>query len=137
MMARRPASGPTAGELRLLEVLWDGGPATVQEIQESLDEDLAESTIRTLLRILLEKGRVRRSKHGRAFVYEAVIGREPTRRRAVRELVDRFFGTPGDLVLNVLEDEELGPDEMAALKRLVEAHSARDAARDPSPGGSA
>ena len=119
-MAGRPSSGITDGELRLMRVLWARGPSTVLELQAALDDDLAESTIRTLLSILVRKGFAHRQKDGRAFVYNAVVERDNTRRRAVKDVVQRFFGTPGDLVLNVVRNEKLGSAELAELKKLVQ-----------------
>ena len=106
-----------------MRLLWSDGPATVLELQAGLGEDLADSTIRTLLGILIDKGYVSRRKEGRAFVYEAAAERGRTRQKAVRDLVDRFFGTPGHLVLNIVKSEELGPEELAELRRMLDEHA--------------
>lgn len=123
-MVRKRSPVITDGELRLMRILWDAGPSTAPELQRELDPELAQSTIRTLLGILVKKGLARRWREGRPFVYEAVVGRQKSERRAVIDLVDRFFGTPGDLVLNVVRTEDLEPSVLAELKRLVEAKEA-------------
>src|ERR1700746_2428011 len=95
-----------------MDVIWDKGKATVAEVAEALPENLrlAYNTVLTTLRILEEKGYLRhtKAKEGRAFVYEAVVGRQEAGRSAVRYLVSRFFrNSPELLVLNLLEDENL------------------------------
>lgn len=119
-MARPPSSTFTDGELRLMNVLWARGAATVLEIQEQLDEPLADSTIRTLLGILESKGHVRRVKQGRAHVYEPTMDRGEARETVVRQVVKRFFRSPADLVLNLLDADELNAKELARIRRAIE-----------------
>ena len=79
------------------------------------------STVQTILRILENKGYVAHEKVARAFVYRPIVNARQARRRALRHLVTRLFeGSPGLLVLNVLEDEELSPSELKQLKKLIE-----------------
>ena len=117
----RPASPTlTDGELRLMNVLWQRGASTVLEIQQSLDEDLADSTIRTLLGVLESKGYVVRERSGRAHVYRARVEQGEVRSRMVRQVVRRFFGSPADLVLNLLDAGELDAKELARIRRAIE-----------------
>src|SRR5687767_3287806 len=106
-MARKRSGSLTDGELRLMQVLWRSGPVTVLEMQDLLDDELVDSTIRTLLRILEDKGYVERRKEGRAFRYFALVDEEETRVSVLDQVVRRFFRTRADLVLNLLEDGEL------------------------------
>jgi BlaI family penicillinase repressor len=122
-MPRPPSPVLTEAELRLMKVLWSRGPMTAGEIVGALADEvsLAESTVRTMLGILKEKGYVRAAARGRAFVYHAIVDQSTARRSVVRYLVSRFFnGSPGELVLNVLNDEELDAEEVARLRRLIE-----------------
>jgi predicted transcriptional regulator len=107
-----------------MDVVWDKGSATVSEVAEALPKDLglAYNTVLTTLRILEEKGYLRHTKRddARAFVYEAVVGRNEAGRNAVRYLVSRFFrNSPELLVLNLLEDEELSGRELARIRKMV------------------
>lgn len=123
-MARKRSPTLTEAELRLMKVLWDSGPSTVGEVLDALPNrvNLAYSTVRTTLRILEQKGYVRHEKDGRAFVYHPLIDRGEARRSAVRYVVSRFFNnSPELLVLNVLESEELGDEDMKRLKKLIDA----------------
>ena len=123
-MARKKSPHLTEAELRLMDVLWEKGDATIAEIAEALpgQPGLAYNTVLTTMRILEEKGYVAHTKadERRAFVYRAVIGREEAGRTAVRYLVSRFFrNSPELLVLNLLEDEQLSDRELARIRKLV------------------
>ena len=123
-MARKKSPHLTEAELRLMDVIWDKGSATVSEVADALpkDLDLAYNTVLTTLRILEEKGYLRHTKRddARAFVYEALVGRNEAGRNAVRYLVSRFFrNSPELLVLNLLEDEELSAKEQARIRKMI------------------
>ena len=92
------------------------------------------------MRILERKGYVRHTKEGRAFVYHPVVERGEVSRKAVRNLLKRFFqDSPELLILNVLEDEGLAESELIRLKRLIAGEPAADepAADEPAEGGGA
>ncbi len=123
-MARKRSPNLTEAELRLMDVLWDRGSATVGEVAEALPKELglAYNTVLTTLRILEEKGYLTHTKaeEGRAFVYQPVVGREEASRNAVRYLVSRFFrNSPELLVLNLLENEELSEPELQRIRTLI------------------
>ena len=123
-MARNKSPHLTEAELRLMDVIWDKGPATVSEVNDALPKDvgLAYNTVLTTLRILEDKGYLRHTKRddARAFVYQAVVGRNEASRNAVRYLVSRFFrNSPELLVLNLLEDEELDAKELSRIRKMV------------------
>jgi predicted transcriptional regulator len=114
----------TEAELRLMDVLWDKGHATVSEVCESLPKQLslAYNTVLTTMRILEDKGYLRHTKaaEGRAFVYRPAVRRETASRNAVRHLLRRFFGnSPGKLVLNLLENDELDDEELRRIRKLM------------------
>jgi predicted transcriptional regulator len=123
-MARKKAPLLTEAELRLMNVVWRKGQATVAEVAAALPKelDLAYNTVLTTLRILDAKGYVRHSKakDGRAFVYRPAVGRVEATRSAVRHLLRRFFGdSPEALVLNLLEDETLSETELKSIRLLL------------------
>ena len=124
---RKKTVGLTDAELRLMEVLWKKGAATVSDVVDGLPKNvaLAYSTVLTTLRILENKGHVRHTKDGRAFVYQAVIRREQARESAVTHLLRRFFeGSPELLMLNLIEGKKIDPRELARLrKRIAEEES--------------
>ena len=122
-MARTPSPALTDAEARVMAVLWDRRHATVADVVAALEKErpVSYSTVQTILRILETKGYVSHSKAARAFVFRPLVNERQARRRALRHLVTRLFrGSPGLLVLNVLEDERIDPDEWKQLKRLIE-----------------
>ena len=123
-MARKKSPNLTECELRLMDVMWEKGSATVAEVAEALPKELglAYNTVLTTLRILEEKRYLRHTKadEGRAFVYTPLVGRNEAGRNAVRYLVSRFFrNSPELLVLNLLEDEELSAGELDRIRELI------------------
>ena len=121
-MPRKRSTTLTDGELRLMQVLWKHGRGTVSEVVDALPGPRrpAYNTVLTMLRILEEKGYARHEKTGRAFVYLPVLDRDRAQRTAVKRLVSQLFdGSPGSLVLNVLEHEQVDAEEIARFRKLL------------------
>ncbi len=120
----RPTSPTlTEAELRLMKVLWERGPSTAGEVIAALADEvsLAESTVRTMLGILKDKGYVDSTPRGRAFVYHPLVGQVEARRSVIQYLLSRFFdGSREELVLNVLNDKDVDAEEIARLRRLIQ-----------------
>ena len=107
-----------------MEVLWDMGAGTVADVAEVLKgkTGTAYNTILTLMRILREKGYLTCRKQGRAHIYKPRVNRQAAARRAVTQLLGKFFdNSPGELVLNFLENEDLQPDELGKLVEKIKA----------------
>lgn len=121
-MARKQSRTLTDGEHRIMEVIWEKGSATVAEVAEALagKDGAAYTTILTMMRIMREKGYLRCRKEGRAHVYIPRVDRETAARKAVRQLLGKFFaGSAGELVLSFLRDEQLSREEIDELKRKI------------------
>jgi predicted transcriptional regulator len=120
-MARKQSATLTEAELPIMEILWEKGCAGVTEVVGGMPNSVvAYNTVLTTLRILERKGYVRHTKEGRAFVYHPVVERGEASRKAVRNLLKRFFqDSPELLILNVLEDEQLEESELLRLKHLI------------------
>ena len=121
-MPPRPSSTLTEAELRIMEVLWEKGPATVQQVLDSLPTPmLAYNSVLTTIRILEKKGYVEHVKDGRAHVYQPLLGRKEARRSEVRRLVGRFFeDSHEELALNILQERGLEADELERLRDLLQ-----------------
>ena len=122
-MPPRKSATLTEAELRLMEVLWDKGPATVQQVLHGLSEEapLAYNSVLTTIRILEKKGYVKHEKDGRAFVYSPLIERKEATRSEIRRLVSRFFGDSQELlVLNILEDRGVDAAELDRLRKMLQ-----------------
>jgi BlaI family transcriptional regulator, penicillinase repressor len=113
----------TEAELRLMEVLWQKGSATVQQVLDALPEKpaLAYNSVLTTIRVLENKGYVEHTKDGRAHVYVPVMERQEATRSEIRHLVTRFFKDSHELlVLNILEDEGIEAKELKRLRQLLQ-----------------
>ncbi len=109
-------------ELELMKVIWDKGKATVQEVRDALKSNrpLAYTTILTMLSILERKKFLKHKKAGRAYVYYPAVSEKETRSSLVRDLINRVFrGSPELLLVSILEEEKIKPDELKRLREMV------------------
>lgn len=107
----------------MLDILWRQGPATAETIREALPKDkpLADSTVRTLLRRLEDKGYVSHVEEGRAYLYSTVEKPRGVAVRALRQLMDRFCGgSVEELVTGMVEHEVIDAAELKELARKLE-----------------
>jgi BlaI family transcriptional regulator, penicillinase repressor len=113
----------TEAELRLMDVLWLKGSATVQQVLDGLPEKpaLAYNSVLTTIRVLESKGYVKHVKDGRAHVYQPTVQRKDATRSEIRHLVTRFFEDSHELlVLNILEDRGIEASELKRLRQLLQ-----------------
>lgn len=107
-------------EAELMEVLWDHGPSTVAEVRERVSDDLAYTTVLTMLRTLESKGYVTHDADGKAHRYSALIEREAARRSALRAMSEKFFkGSTAMLLNHLVADEKLSPEDVRRLRALL------------------
>jgi BlaI family transcriptional regulator, penicillinase repressor len=109
VLPRTQSATLTEAELRIMQVLWEKGPATVQQVLEALprEKPLAYNSVLTIIRILEKKGCVRHVKDGRAHIYRAVLS--------------RFFQNSRELlVLNILEEEGIDAQELKRLRQILD-----------------
>ncbi|HIG31685.1 MAG TPA: BlaI/MecI/CopY family transcriptional regulator [Verrucomicrobiales bacterium] len=121
-MPRKKSITLTDAEHRIMEVLWEMGSATVADVSESLKgkEGSAYTTVLTMMGILRDKGYLSCQKQGRANVFQPKVAREAAAKKAVRQVLSKFFaGSPGDLVLSFLQDEDIRPEDLEDLKRKI------------------
>jgi len=113
----------TEAELRLMDVLWEQGPSSVQQVLDALPKksQLAYNSVLTTIRILEKKGYVRHIKDGRAHIYRPLVEREEASRSEIRHLAHRFFKNSHEmLVLNILEERGVDAEELNRLRQLLE-----------------
>lgn len=121
-MARKRSKTLTEAELRLMDVLWEKGQATVAEVTAALPPPpIAYNSVLTTMRILEQKGYVAHEEAGRAFVYRTLVPREAAAQNAVGHLLSRFFeNSSASLALRLIEAERPSDDELARLKALID-----------------
>lgn len=113
----------TEAELRIMDVLWQRGSGTVQQVLDALPAKpaLAYNSVLTTIRVLEKKGFLEHIKDGRAHIYAPLLERKDATRSEIRHLVGRFFENSHEqLVLNILEDRGLDPRELNRLRQMLE-----------------
>lgn len=111
----------TARELDVMNALWDRGPSTVAEVRKALEDELAYTTVLTILRILEDKGYVGHEAEGRAHRYEALVERSAAGESALRRLTNRLFSGSRELLLTrLVDDDELTEAELRRMRDLLE-----------------
>ena len=121
-MPPRQSGTLTEAELRIMNILWLRGSGTVQQVLDSITEKpaLAYNSVLTTIRVLERKGYLKHLKDGRAHVYTPLVGQKEATRSEIRHLVGRFFENSREqLVLNLLEDEGIGPEEIGRLRQML------------------
>ncbi|MCU0870518.1 MAG: BlaI/MecI/CopY family transcriptional regulator [Burkholderiales bacterium] len=124
-MTPRPSDEPlpTLGDLEteVLQQLWQHGPSTAELVRERLNRPLKESTVRTVLRRLEEKGYVKHDTEGRTFVFSAATPAAEVAGRGVRELANWLYeGSVADLLVGFVDSQQLPPAELDRLAALIE-----------------
>jgi BlaI family transcriptional regulator, penicillinase repressor len=114
----------TEAELRIMNVLWEMGSGTVQQVLDSITKTpapaLAYNSVLTTIRVLERKGYLKHLKDGRAHVYTPLVGQQEAKRSEIRHLVSRFFKNSREqLVLNLLEDQGVGQEEIDRLREML------------------
>lgn len=112
----------TEAELRIMNVLWQRGSGTVQQVLDHLPAklDLAYNSVLTTVRVLEKKGYVGHEKDGRAHVYVPIIQRTDATRTEISNLVSRFFKNSHEqLVLNILEERGVDAEELDRLREML------------------
>ena len=105
-----------------MRVVWDREPCPVETVYEVISQKrhLKETSVRTILRRLEQKGYVRHQQNGRAYVYRASEPARSLAARAVRQIIDRFCnGSVEDLVTGMVEGRMLSKREMDRLEEFV------------------
>lgn len=119
---------PTASELRLLQILWEIGEATVEDVVEAhpSQERPNYKTTQTLLRIMEEKRFIAHERSGRMFVFKPLISRKTIDRRSVQSLLlQNFGGSATGLFLNLLEAARVKEKDLDELEAQIRDYRGR------------
>ena len=138
MIRKRKSRQLTPLELEIMKVLWAGGPATVESVQDRLpgEPKRAYTTVQTMLNVLHRKGRVKRVLKGRAYEYAPAVSREITVRRTLGDIINRLFGgSAASLVMSLVESRQLTPAKLAELNKLLERAARATRGKERTDGG--
>ena len=118
---------PTAAELEILQVLWSEGPSTVRQVHDHLEAKSGSgyTTTLKLMQIMTGKGLLR-SDDQRPARFSTVQAREKTQVGLLRDLAQRAFdGSLGKLLVRAVADTRLKPDELDAIRQLIDQNSGK------------
>lgn len=129
-MARRKARTLTEVELEFMQIVWNRGQVTTEDLLEALrrqGRDLSDGSVRKMLSILVAKGYVSRRRRGRGFLYRAKVPKDRANRRMVRDLAKRAFGGSAALmVAALLDSRRVSGEDIRKIKRLIEEREGRE-----------
>jgi BlaI family transcriptional regulator, penicillinase repressor len=121
-MPRPPNDQPTDGELEILKLLWELGPAELGPICAGLQSrrKVANTTVATMLTVMLAKGLVKRKSGSRGYLWSAAVSRDAAASGLVGKLVDRLFdGSTERLVTHLIEAGKLTHAQQAEITSLI------------------
>ena len=116
-------SALTRRERQVMDILYRLGRATASEVMKELSGNPSDSTVRTLLRILEEKGHVKHEEEGLRYVYSPKVPRNAVRQSALKHLMVTFFDGSTEKVVAALigaEGSRLSREELRRIAKLVE-----------------
>lgn len=113
-------------ELEVMQIVWADAPVSAETVREKLKKPLKESTVRTVLRRLEEKGFVSHSLDGRTYLFEAVDNRQSVAAKAVRRIADWFCnGSIDEVLVGLVDAKLLDKKQLNLLSKKIEAAKKR------------
>ena len=110
----------TNREADVMRVLWDHGPSVVAEVRERLADELAYTTVLTILRTLETKGYVAHHEEGRVHRYFAAVKERTAQRSALRHLTHKLFKGSAELLFtHLVSDQKLSPEQIRRMRKLL------------------
>jgi predicted transcriptional regulator len=110
----------TDREADVMQVLWDHGPSVVNEVKERLADDLAYTTVLTILRTLEQKGYVMHEEEGRVHRYSATVKETAARKSALRHLTGKLFKGSAELLFtHLVSDQKLSREQIERMRALL------------------
>lgn len=110
----------TDREADVMRALWDHGPSLVAEVRGQLSDELAYTTVLTVLRTLEGKGYVGHEEEGRGHRYFASIKQQAARKNAVQHLTDKLFKGSAELLFShLVSEQKLSPEQIHRMRQLL------------------
>lgn len=117
----------TDREADVMQALWDQGPSLVAEVRERLSDELAYTTVLTVLRTLEGKGYVGHDEEGRGHRYFASIKQQAARKNAVQHLTDKLFKGSAELLFShLVSEQKLSVEQIRRMRQLLAERSGKD-----------
>src|SRR6476659_2473327 len=110
----------TDREADVMRVLWDQGPSVVNQVKEHLADELAYTTVLTILRTLEQKGYVKHEEEGRVHRYFAAVKEDAARKSALQHLTGKLFKGSAELLFtHLVADRKLSKDQVKRMRDLL------------------
>jgi predicted transcriptional regulator len=110
----------TDREADVMQVLWEHGPSVVAEVRERLTDELAYTTVQTVLRTLEAKGYVGHDEEGRGHRYHASVKQHMARKNALAHLTNKLFKGSAELLFShLVSDQKLSPEQIRRMRELL------------------
>jgi len=111
----------TDREADVMQLLWDYGPSVVTEVRSRLSDELAYTTVLTILRTLEAKGYVRHKEEGRVHRYFAAVQQQAARKSALRHLTGKLFKGSSELLFaHLVSDRKLTAEQIERMRKLLD-----------------
>jgi len=111
----------TDREADIMQILWDHGPSVVAEVRAHLQDELAYTTVLTILRTLETKGYVKHDEEGRVHRYAAAVQQQAARKSALRHLTGKLFqGSTELLFTHLVSDRKLSAEQLRRMRELLD-----------------
>ncbi len=121
-MNKKTANDLSRRERQIMDILYRSGEISAAEVRKALPDPPGYSSVRTLLRILDEKGHVKHREKGLKYVYSPTVSQDKARVSALQHLITTFFnGSPEHVIAAILDnaDSKLSPDELERMAKLI------------------
>jgi predicted transcriptional regulator len=110
----------TNREADIMRVLWEHGPSVVAEVRQRLGDELAYTTVLTILRTLETKRYVAHQEEGRVHRYFAVVKEQAAQRSALRHLTHKLFNGSAELLFtHLVSDQKLTTEQLRRMRKLL------------------
>jgi predicted transcriptional regulator len=110
----------TDREADVMQILWDRGPSVVAEVRDHLTDELAYTTVLTILRTLEAKGYVAHEEEGRVHRYYASVQQQAARESALSHLKNKLFKDSTELLFaHLVSDHKLTRKQVARMRKML------------------
>lgn len=119
-----------------MDIIYASGKASARQVWEQMADQPSYATVRTILRVLLEKGHVRHRQEGRSYIYEPSRSRETVAKSALRRLLRTFYDGSVELAVSgllELRDAEIDDAELQRIQKLLDRHREQKTQAKPKP----
>ena len=119
-MARRKSKILTEAEVEIMQILWQKGKASVQEICNELTSQQAYTTVATMLRVLESKKYVSHVVDGRTYIYSPLREKEKEQNNVLKYITQRFFeGSVKSLLVHLVQGDNLSKEQLQELQSII------------------